>query len=162
MSGFQIVSSFEPRGDQPEAIEKLVSGFQKGAKLQTLMGVTGSGKTFTMAHVIARLGTPVLVLSHNKTLAAQLFEEFRDLLPNNEVIVFRGQPLRPPPDVVVPVRLPRPTPPSGWMIAAATKLQKPPTRRGLGLLATGALVAAMFLFAPPETYTRRRSSTHAR
>jgi len=88
MSGFEIVSSFEPRGDQPEAIEKLVAGFRAGRKYQTLMGVTGSGKTFTMAHVIAQLGKPTLVISHNKTLAAQLFEEFRDLLPNNAVEYF--------------------------------------------------------------------------
>jgi excinuclease ABC subunit B len=88
MSGFEVVSSFEPRGDQPEAIERLVAGFRAGRKYQTLMGVTGSGKTFTMAHVIAQLGKPTLVISHNKTLAAQLFEEFRDLLPNNAVEYF--------------------------------------------------------------------------
>ena len=88
MSGFEIVSSFEPRGDQPEAIEKLVSGFRAGRKCQTLMGVTGSGKTFTMAHVMAQLAKPTLVISHNKTLAAQLYEEFRDLMPNNAVEYF--------------------------------------------------------------------------
>ncbi len=88
MSEFQIVSPFEPRGDQPQAIEKLVAGFRAGKRFQTLMGVTGSGKTFTMAHVIAQLGKPTLVLSHNKTLAAQLFEEFRELFPNNAVEFF--------------------------------------------------------------------------
>ncbi len=88
MSDFQIVSPFEPCGDQPPAIEKLVAGFQSGKRFQTLMGVTGSGKTFTVAHVIARLGKPTLVLSHNKTLAAQLYEEFRELLPNNAVEYF--------------------------------------------------------------------------
>jgi len=88
MSAFQIVSTFEPRGDQPEAIEKLVAGFRNGKRTQTLMGVTGSGKTFTMTHLIARLGKPALVLSHNKTLAAQLYEEFRELLPNNAVEYF--------------------------------------------------------------------------
>ncbi len=88
MTDFQIVSSFEPKGDQPAAIEKLVRGFREGRRFQTLMGVTGSGKTFTMAHVIARLGLPTLVMSHNKTLAAQLFEEFRELLPNNAVEFF--------------------------------------------------------------------------
>jgi excinuclease ABC subunit B len=88
MTGFEIFSSFEPRGDQPQAIEKLVAGFRAGRKCQTLMGVTGSGKTFTMAHVMAQLGKPTLVISHNKTLAAQLYEEFRDLMPNNAVEYF--------------------------------------------------------------------------
>ncbi|MFQ5805647.1 MAG: excinuclease ABC subunit UvrB [Phycisphaerae bacterium] len=88
MSDFQIVSPFEPCGDQPQAIEKLVASFQSGKKFQTLMGVTGSGKTFTMAHVVARLAKPTLVLSHNKTLAAQLYEEFRELLPNSAVEYF--------------------------------------------------------------------------
>jgi excinuclease ABC subunit B len=88
MSGFQIVSMMTPAGDQPAAIEKLVAGFRAGSRFQTLLGVTGSGKTFTMAHVIAALGRPALVLSHNKTLAAQLYEEFRELLPNNAVEFF--------------------------------------------------------------------------
>ncbi|MBK9127752.1 MAG: excinuclease ABC subunit UvrB [Phycisphaerales bacterium] len=88
MSGFQIVSNYEPRGDQPQAIEKLVAGFEQGKRYQTLLGVTGSGKTFTMAHVIARLGRPTLVLSPNKTLAAQLYEEFRELFPHNAVEYF--------------------------------------------------------------------------
>nr|HPM83462.1 DEAD/DEAH box helicase family protein [Candidatus Anammoximicrobium sp.] len=72
MTDFQIISPLTPRGDQPEAIEKLVAGFQGGKRFQTLLGVTGSGKTFTMAHVIERLKLPTLVISHNKTLAAQL------------------------------------------------------------------------------------------
>jgi len=88
MSAFEIISPFEPAGDQPDAIDKLVAGFESGRKYQTLMGVTGSGKTFTMAHVMARLAKPTLVISHNKTLAAQLFEEFRELLPNNAVEYF--------------------------------------------------------------------------
>ncbi|RMF84444.1 MAG: excinuclease ABC subunit UvrB [Planctomycetota bacterium] len=88
MSEFQIVSDLTPRGDQPQAIETLVKNFQAGRKAQVLLGVTGSGKTFTMAHVIARLGRPTLVLSHNKTLAAQLYEEFRELMPNNAVEFF--------------------------------------------------------------------------
>ncbi|MBI5863327.1 MAG: DEAD/DEAH box helicase family protein, partial [Planctomycetes bacterium] len=88
MSGFRIVSPYSPRGDQPQAIEKLATGFIGGKRAQTLMGVTGSGKTFTMANVIARLGKPTLVLSHNKTLAAQLFEEFREIFPNNAVSFF--------------------------------------------------------------------------
>ena len=85
---FDLQAKFEPRGDQPQAIEALAAGFQEGAKCQTLLGVTGSGKTFTMAHVIARLGRPALVISHNKTLAAQLYSEFRDLFPNNAVEYF--------------------------------------------------------------------------
>ena len=88
MSEFKVVSKFEPAGDQPQAIEKLVRGINEGRKHQTLMGVTGSGKTFTMAHTIARTGRPTLVLSHNKTLAAQLYEEFKELLPHNAVGYF--------------------------------------------------------------------------
>src|SRR5262245_10388078 len=88
MSSFQIVSAFHPRGAQPQASDKLVAAFQSGKDFQTLLGGTGSGKTFTMAHTIARLGKPTLVLSHNKTLAAQLFEEFREILPNNAVEYF--------------------------------------------------------------------------
>lgn len=85
---FQIVSSFEPAGDQPAAIDKLVAGLVGGKKYQTLLGVTGSGKTFTMAHVIARMQRPALVISHNKTLAAQLYEEFKQLFPHNAVEYF--------------------------------------------------------------------------
>ncbi len=88
MGAFQVVSPFEPRGDQPQAIDKLTEGFRAGRRFQTLLGVTGSGKTFTMAHTIARLGRPTLVLSPNKTLAAQLYEELKDLLPNNAVEFF--------------------------------------------------------------------------
>ena len=88
MQQFEIRSEFAPAGDQPQAIEKLAAGFQQGRKFQTLLGVTGSGKTFTMAHVIQRLQRPTLVLSHNKTLAAQLYEEFPDLFPDNAVEYF--------------------------------------------------------------------------
>ncbi len=88
MSKFQIVSPFQPAGDQPRAIEQIVSGFAAGKRFQTLMGVTGSGKTFTMAHVIAAMGKPALVISHNKTLAAQLYEEFAELFPRNAVEYF--------------------------------------------------------------------------
>ncbi|QDV91557.1 UvrABC system protein B [Phycisphaerae bacterium RAS2] len=88
MPSFQITSSFTPAGDQPRAIEQIVSGFAAGKRFQTLMGVTGSGKTFTMAHVIAALGKPALVISHNKTLAAQLYEEFAELFPRNAVEYF--------------------------------------------------------------------------
>ncbi len=88
MNEFRVVSPFQPAGDQPQAIEKLVAGFQRGRRFQTLLGVTGSGKTFTVANVVARLGRPTLVISHNKTLAAQLYEEFRELLPHNAVEYF--------------------------------------------------------------------------
>ena len=85
---FQISSQFAPAGDQPKAIEQLVHGLNQERRFQTLMGVTGSGKTFTMANVIERLQKPTLVLSHNKTLAAQLYAEFRDFFPNNAVHYF--------------------------------------------------------------------------
>jgi len=88
MSLFELVSPFQPAGDQPQAIEKLLAGLQEGKRCQTLMGVTGSGKTFTMANVIARTNKPVLVLSHNKTLAAQLYSEFREFFPSNAVHYF--------------------------------------------------------------------------
>ncbi len=85
---FQLTSSFQPAGDQPQAIETLVRNFRQGKKQQTLLGVTGSGKTFTMAHVISELDRPALILAPNKTLAAQLFVEFKDLFPNNAVEYF--------------------------------------------------------------------------
>ena len=88
MADFRIVSDLEPKGDQPQAIERLVAGFNQGEKAQCLLGVTGSGKTFTMANVVERLNRPTLVLSHNKTLAAQLYEEFKQLFPNNAVEYF--------------------------------------------------------------------------
>lgn len=87
-SPFELVQPFEPSGDQPEAIEKLVEGIHDGLSFQTLLGVTGSGKTYTMAHVIARLGRPAIVFAPNKTLAAQLYSEFRDFFPNNAVEYF--------------------------------------------------------------------------
>ena len=85
---FQLVSPYQPTGDQPEAIEKLVKGLELGLDEQVLLGVTGSGKTFTMANVIARLNRPTLVLAHNKTLAAQLCSEFREFFPKNVVEYF--------------------------------------------------------------------------
>ncbi len=88
MPEFQIVSKYKPTGDQPEAIEKLVAGFKEGKKFQTLMGVTGSGKTFTMANIIVGMQKPTLVIAHNKTLAAQLYSEFKELFPNNAVEYF--------------------------------------------------------------------------
>jgi excinuclease ABC subunit B len=88
MSSFKLVSGLVPRGDQPEAIERLVAGVREGAKHQVLLGVTGSGKTYTMANVMAQAGRPALVLAPNKTLAAQLFSEFRALFPENAVEYF--------------------------------------------------------------------------
>lgn len=88
MGEFKIVSKFKPTGDQPEAIEKLVEGILRGDRCQTLLGVTGSGKTFTMANIIERVQKPTLVIAHNKTLAAQLCNEFREFFPNNAVEYF--------------------------------------------------------------------------
>ena len=85
MQHFQLVSDYSPAGDQPEAIRQLVEGLRAGQKGQTLLGVTGSGKTFTIANVIAQMGRPALVLSHNKTLAAQLYQEFKAFFPHNAV-----------------------------------------------------------------------------
>ena len=88
MDTFKLVSQYQPTGDQPEAIDALVSGIENGIDEQVLLGVTGSGKTFTMANVIARLNRPTLVLAHNKTLAAQLCSEFREFFPENAVEYF--------------------------------------------------------------------------
>jgi excinuclease ABC subunit B len=88
MDGFKLHSPYNPTGDQPQAIEELVDGMNKGYMEQTLLGVTGSGKTFTMANVIARLNRPTLVLAHNKTLAAQLCSEFKEFFPENAVEYF--------------------------------------------------------------------------
>ncbi len=85
---FKLVSQFQPTGDQPQAIEQLVRGFQSGNRFETLLGVTGSGKTFTMANVITQLQKPTLVLAHNKTLAAQLYSEFKEFFPENAVEYF--------------------------------------------------------------------------
>jgi len=85
---FELVSPFAPAGDQPQAIEELSAGLKRGDKYQTLLGATGTGKTYTMAHVIARHGRPALVMSHNKTLAAQLYGELKQLFPKNAVEYF--------------------------------------------------------------------------
>ncbi|MDE6887064.1 MAG: excinuclease ABC subunit UvrB [Eubacterium sp.] len=88
MDYFELVSQYQPTGDQPQAIEELVKGFKEGNQFQTLLGVTGSGKTFTMANVIQQLNKPTLVIAHNKTLAAQLYGEFKEFFPNNAVEYF--------------------------------------------------------------------------
>ena len=88
MDHFELVSEYKPTGDQPQAIEELVEGFKEGKQFQTLLGVTGSGKTFTMANVIEQLNKPTLIIAHNKTLAAQLYGEFKEFFPNNAVEYF--------------------------------------------------------------------------
>lgn len=88
MDHFELVSEFEPTGDQPEAIKQLVGGFKQGNQFETLLGVTGSGKTFTMANVIKELNKPTLIIAHNKTLAAQLYSEFKAFFPHNAVEYF--------------------------------------------------------------------------
>jgi len=85
---FRLVSEFAPTGDQPQAVETLASGIEKNVREQVLLGVTGSGKTFTMANIIAKLNRPTLILAHNKTLAAQLCSEFREFFPHNAVEYF--------------------------------------------------------------------------
>ena len=85
---FKVVSKYKPTGDQPQAIEKIAEGFQKGLKFQTLLGVTGSGKTFTMANIIEKIQKPTLVIAHNKTLAAQLYNELKEFFPENAVEYF--------------------------------------------------------------------------
>ncbi len=88
MDHFELISEYAPTGDQPQAIEELVNGFKEGNQFQTLLGVTGSGKTFTMANVIQQLNKPTLIIAHNKTLAAQLYGEFKEFFPNNAVEYF--------------------------------------------------------------------------
>jgi len=88
MSEFKLQSPYTPTGDQPQAIEELVQGFKEGNQCQTLLGVTGSGKTFTMANVIQQLQKPTLIIAHNKTLAGQLYGEFKEFFPENAVEYF--------------------------------------------------------------------------
>ena len=88
MSEFRLHAPYQPTGDQPEAIRELVEGFKEGNQFQTLLGVTGSGKTFTMANVIQHLQKPTLIIAHNKTLAAQLYSEFKEFFPENAVEYF--------------------------------------------------------------------------
>ena len=88
MSDFQVVAPWQPTGDQPTAIAQLVDGIQRGDKYQTLLGATGTGKTFTVANVVAQVQRPTLVLAPNKTLAAQLYSEFKEFFPNNAVEYF--------------------------------------------------------------------------
>ncbi len=85
---FELISKYKPDGDQPEAIKELVEGINEGKRDQVLLGATGTGKTFTIANVIASVNKPTLVLAHNKTLAGQLYAEFKELFPNNKVELF--------------------------------------------------------------------------
>ena len=85
---FELVSKYKPSGDQPKAIEELVKGLEQNKKYQVLLGATGTGKTFTIANVIAKVNKPTLVLAHNKTLAGQLYSELKELFPNNKVEYF--------------------------------------------------------------------------
>ena len=85
MTSFELISKYKPTGDQPEAIQQLTEGILEGRRAQTLLGVTGSGKTFTIANVIRNIGRPTLILSHNKTLAAQLYGEMKQFFPHNAV-----------------------------------------------------------------------------
>lgn len=88
MNKFVLKAPYKPTGDQPQAIEKLAKGFEEGNQFETLVGVTGSGKTFTMANIIERVQKPTLIISHNKTLAAQLYGEFKEMFPDNAVEYF--------------------------------------------------------------------------
>ena len=88
MKKFELSSNYQPAGDQPEAIDQLVAGIKNDDKFQTLLGVTGSGKTFTISNVIKNFNKPTLIISHNKTLAAQLYSEFKGFFPNNAVEFF--------------------------------------------------------------------------
>src|ERR1700722_7458371 len=88
MPNFSLGINIQPKGDQPQAIDKLVKGVIRGEKTQVLQGITGSGKTFTMANVIEKVQKPTLVIAHNKTLAAQLYQEFKSFFPNNAVEYF--------------------------------------------------------------------------
>ena len=110
---FKLVSEYKPTGDQPEAIAQLVDSIRRGSKHNTLLGVTGSGKTFTAANVIAQINKPTLVLSHNKTLAAQLYGEFKNFFPENAVEYFVSYYDYYQPEAYVPRRTPisRRTPP---------------------------------------------------
>ena len=106
MPKFEVVSPYQPSGDQPEAIDALAAGIENGLKEQVLLGVTGSGKTYTMAKVIEKVQRPTLVLAHNKTLAAQLCAEFKEFFPNNAVEYFVSYYDYYQPEAYIPTRIP--------------------------------------------------------
>ena len=125
MPDFEVVSPYEPSGDQPEAIDTLVQGLENGIDEQVLLGVTGSGKTYTMAKVIERVQRPTLVLAHNKILAAQLCSEFKEFFPNNAVEYFVSyydyyQPEKPTSPAPIPI-LKRTAPSTMRSTACATR-----------------------------------------
>src|SRR2546430_15575039 len=97
MPAFQLRSDFKPQGDQPRAISELIAGLKRGDKAQTLLGVTGSGKTFTVANLVHAVQRPTLVIAHNKTLAGQLYGEFKELFPQNAIYFFLSYPAPPQP-----------------------------------------------------------------
>ena len=106
MNEFKLKAPYKPTGDQPQAIAELVKGFKEGNQCQTLLGVTGSGKTFTMANVIQQLQKPTLVIAHNKTLAAQLYGEFKEMFPDNAVEYFVSYYDYYQPEAYVPQQIP--------------------------------------------------------
>ena len=108
MDHFELVSEYQPTGDQPQAIADLVKGFQEGNQFETLLGVTGSGKTFTMANVIAALNKPTLVIAHNKTLAGQLYGEFKEFFPDRIMIIISRKRMSRP-RILILRRIPRST-----------------------------------------------------
>ena len=132
MGEFHVVSEYSPSGDQPEAIEALARGLELGFEEQTLLGVTGSGKTFTMAKVIKKVQKPTLVLAHNKTLAAQLCEEFRAFFPENAVEYFVSYYDYSSRRRTSPTRIPssRRTPPSTTRSSACATAPPPPCLSG--------------------------------
>ena len=128
MDHFKLHSEYQPTGDQPQAIEKLVRGFKEGNQFETLLGVTGSGKTFTMANVIAQLNKPTLVLAHNKTLAAQLYGEMKEFFPENAVEYFVSYYDYYQPEAYVPSQTPtspRMHPPTTRSINSVSPPQRP-------------------------------------
>ena len=131
MDHFELHSEYKPTGDQPQAIERLVRGFKEGNQFETLLGVTGSGKTFTMANVIAQLNKPTLILAHNKTLAAQLYGEMKEFFPENAVEYFVSYYDYYQPEAYVPSSpiLPK-TPPSMTRLTNSVSLPQPQCQSG--------------------------------
>ena len=132
MDHFELHSEYKPTGDQPQAIERLVRGFKEGNQFETLLGVTGSGKTFTMANVIAQLNKPTLILAHNKTLAAQLYGEMKEFFPENAVEYFVSYYDYYQPEAYVRLQTPilPKTPPSMTRLTNSVSLPQPQCQSG--------------------------------
>ena len=132
MDHFELHSEYKPTGDQPQAIERLVRGFKEGNQFETLLGVTGSGKTFTMANVIAQLNKPTLILAHNKTLAAQLYGEMKEFFPDNAVEYFVSYYDYYQPELMSRLQTPilPKTPPSMTRLTNSVSLPQPQCQRG--------------------------------